>query len=134
MTIEDRLPRAIDARTSSVEPSDDGLERITEKLLDQGDPTPVRFSPQPLVPGRRGGGAGGGVDRRVRGGPGDGTDEIGTATDPDSTDAPTTTGRPAETTTTAPSSTTSTSTATTTSTTTPSTSTTAPPARGCRPT
>jgi hypothetical protein len=37
MTIEDRLRRAIDARTSSVEPSDDGLERITEKALDQKD-------------------------------------------------------------------------------------------------
>ena len=47
MTIEDRLRRAIDARTSSVEPSDDGLERITEKLLDQGGPEPVRFARTP---------------------------------------------------------------------------------------
>src|SRR4030095_17152409 len=38
MTIEDRLRRAIDTPTSSVEPSDDGLERITEKLLDQRGP------------------------------------------------------------------------------------------------
>jgi cytoskeletal protein RodZ len=124
MTIEDRLRRAIDARTSSVEPSDDGLERVTEKLLDQGGPTPVRFARNPwflaaaaavLVAALIGGFV---VGR------GDSTDEIGTA-NPDSTDAPTTTGRPPGTTTTAPS-TTSTSTATTTSTTTPSTSTTAP--------
>jgi hypothetical protein len=37
MTIEDRLRRAIAARTRSVEPSDDGLRRIHEKLLDTGD-------------------------------------------------------------------------------------------------
>jgi hypothetical protein len=36
--MEDRLRRAIAARTRSVEPSDDGLERITEKLLDTGGP------------------------------------------------------------------------------------------------
>jgi len=36
MTIEDRLRNAIAARTRSVEPSDDGLERITEKLDDHG--------------------------------------------------------------------------------------------------
>lgn len=36
MTMEDRLRRAIAARTRSVEPSDDGFERITEKLLDTG--------------------------------------------------------------------------------------------------
>jgi hypothetical protein len=41
MTIEDRLRRAIDARTSSVEPSDDGLERITGKVLDQPEPKPM---------------------------------------------------------------------------------------------
>ena len=36
MTIEDRLRRAIHARTESVEPSDDGLDRITHRLLGQG--------------------------------------------------------------------------------------------------
>lgn len=36
MTAEDRLRRAIDARTRSVEPSDDGLRRINEKLLAPG--------------------------------------------------------------------------------------------------
>ena len=37
MTIEDRLRRAIAARTRSVDPSDDGLRRINEKLLEHGD-------------------------------------------------------------------------------------------------
>lgn len=36
MTPEDRLRRAIAARAQSVEPSDDGLDRIAEKLLDPG--------------------------------------------------------------------------------------------------
>lgn len=36
--VEDRLRRAIEARTSSVEPSPDALGRINEKLSDQGDP------------------------------------------------------------------------------------------------
>lgn len=36
MTPEERLRRAIAARARSVEPSDDGLDRITEKLLDPG--------------------------------------------------------------------------------------------------
>lgn len=37
MTTEDRLRRALAARTRSVEPSDDGLRRINEKLLAPGD-------------------------------------------------------------------------------------------------
>jgi hypothetical protein len=36
MTPEERLRRAIAARAHSVEPSDDGLDRITEKLLTSG--------------------------------------------------------------------------------------------------
>ena len=36
MTIEDRLRRAIAARTRSVDPSDDGLRRIDERLRDPG--------------------------------------------------------------------------------------------------
>lgn len=43
MTPEERLRRAIAARARSVEPSDDGLDRITEKLLDPGGD--MKFDP-----------------------------------------------------------------------------------------
>jgi hypothetical protein len=106
MTIEDRLRRAIEDRTRSVEPSDDGLERITERLLDQDErrrgPLPGRLPGNPwflaaaaavVVVALVGGFV-------VLGGD-DGGDRIGTANPPDGTESPSTTA-PRTTTSTAP--------------------------------
>jgi hypothetical protein len=125
MTIEDRLRRALDARTSSVEPADDGIERITEKLLDQRSdpgPRPGGTGPRPWFLAA----AAAVLVAAVAGGflafRGDDPHEIGTA-EPDTTEAPTTTTAPSTSGSTVPS-TPSTAGATTTTTTVPSTSTT----------
>lgn len=103
MTIEDRLRNAIAARTRSVEPSDDGFERITEKLDDHGgdmnfDTPQTRWylaaAAVVVLAGIAGGIA-------VLGDGGDGDDRTNTADQSDTTvdDTPATTGTPDGTTT-----------------------------------
>jgi hypothetical protein len=90
MTIEDRLRRAIDTRTTSVEPSDDGLERITERLLEQDPGRRDRLPGNPWFLAA----AAAVVMVALVGGflvlRGDGGGRVGTANRPDGTEAPTT--------------------------------------------